>query len=183
MERNHTPLTIGLVIPSAILSALVLLSFLLPVDCGERISLCMTILLTVMLFQQLTSEMVPRSQLPYISQYFFIIFIVQVLALVANVIIINLHLHGCNQRVPSIVKKLLSRLLCKESKRGVSVVELTSTSNDDNGATNRTNADQNVDQDTGITLDWLHMCKFLDRFFFIIFAIAFISAFIWVFEV
>ena len=106
LSRNHEPLTIGLVIPSALLSALVLLSFMLPVDCGERISLCMTILLTVMLFQQLTSEMVPRSQLPYLSQYFFILLIILVLTLVANALIINLHFSREHRRIPWVVKKL-----------------------------------------------------------------------------
>ena len=109
LSRNHESLTIGLVIPSTLLSALVLLSFMLPVDCGERISLCMTILLTVMLFQQLTSEMVPRSQLPYLSQYFFILLIILVLTLVANVFIINLHFSGEQRPIPWIIKKLLLR--------------------------------------------------------------------------
>ena len=105
MRRIETPLTLGLVVPSALLSALVLLSFVLPIGGGERISLCLTILLTVTLFQQLSSELIPSSQLPYLSQYFFILLIVQIFALIANAIVI--HLHFENQRhIPSFIRKI-----------------------------------------------------------------------------
>ena len=207
MRRNYTPLTIGLVIPSALLSALVLLSFMLPVECGERISLCMTILLTVMLFQQLTSEMIPRSQLPYISQYFFIILIIQVLILVANVLVIHLYFNKDQKQIPLIAQKIFlhdpyykrlaksnvvndppyledNNTTASSHVGSLSNTELRQIPDGGIGSTNHTRIDDDAKKEPRrfVTLasDWTKICNLLDRVFLILFGIAFISAFVWV---
>ena len=212
LTRNHEPLTIGLVIPSTLLSALVLVSFMLPVDCGERISLCMTILLTVMLFQQLTSEMVPRSQLPYLSQYFFTLLIILVLTLVANALIINLHFSKEHRKIPWIVKKLFLR-----SGPAKPVTNKTNkTTNNDGEMFQNTavvlhsphtlsnknprqiphrlipppdysgaDANKQTDEskDREMALQWVRVCNILDRIFLIFFTIAFMAAIVWILTV
>ena len=106
ITRNAAPLTLGLVIPSSLLSILVLISFVLPADSGERISLCITLLLTVTLFQQLTSEMIPRSQIPKLSMYLFVLLVILMLALIANAFVINIHFRG-TRKMSSITMKIL----------------------------------------------------------------------------
>ena len=120
IRRRDDPMTINLVIPSALLSSLALLSFILPADSGERISLCITILLTVTLFQQLTLEMIPRSQMPYLSIYFFITAIASAVILVINAVIINLYF-GNSRRMPSMLRKIvlvgLGKVFYKEDSK------------------------------------------------------------------
>ena len=106
IKRRPAPLTLGLVIPSSLLSILVLISFVLPADSGERISLSITLLLTVTLFQQLTSSMIPRSQIPKLSKYFFVLLIILMLALIANALVINLHFEN-GRKKPKIVQKVV----------------------------------------------------------------------------
>ena len=106
IARKAAPLTLGLVIPSSLLSILVLISFVLPADSGERISLSITLLLTVTLFQQLTSAMIPRSQIPKLSKYFFALLIILMLALIANAIVINLHF-GTGRKMPTFIQKVV----------------------------------------------------------------------------
>ena len=82
--------TVNIVIPSAILSALILLSFLLPPESGERVALCITVILSVTVFQQMTAQMMPPASVPYLAQYYFSTIVITSLSLVATTGVLNL---------------------------------------------------------------------------------------------
>ena len=63
---------INLVLPSAMLSVLVVLLYLLPPDSGEKISMGVSLLLSTSVFTVIISENVPNTsrQVPLIGKYF-----------------------------------------------------------------------------------------------------------------
>ena len=194
MKRRHAALTLGLVIPSALLSALSLLSFMLPADSGERISLCITILLTVTLFQQLTSEMIPRSQLPYLSHYFFSMGIALMATLVVNTIVINFHFKR-DRNMPYLFRKFvidfLGTLICMNTttKEDQSVNNVCEQSEREAGIENNavsivsttsqigsSNEDTSDGVPENLERDWVKACDIIDRFFLIMFSVMFLLA-------
>ena len=87
-------------------SGLVLLSFVLPPESGERVSLCITVLLSVTVFQQLTATIMPSYGFPYLAQYYFATLIMTAISLLATTLILNVY-HRNNRRVPWIIHKLV----------------------------------------------------------------------------
>ncbi len=71
MQRKSLYYVINLVLPSTMLSALVLLVFLLPPDCGEKISMGVTLLLSNSVFMLMISENVPNTStaVPLIGEF------------------------------------------------------------------------------------------------------------------
>ena len=122
LRRNANSFTVNIVVPSAVLSGLTLLSFLLPPESGERMCLCITVLLSVTVFQQLTAQLMPRFQVPYLAQYYFITIIVVSLSLVANTLILNMFFRN-TRRVPTWIRRVVIELLgpamfCCRKKKG-----------------------------------------------------------------
>lgn len=76
LERHSRYYVINLVFPCALIACMVFFTFVLPPECGERVSLCITILMAMTIFQELTSEKLPPSSDTffligeYISNYF-----------------------------------------------------------------------------------------------------------------
>ena len=182
IKRQATPLTLGLVVPSSLLSILVLISFVLPADSGERISLCITLLLTVTLFQQLTSEMIPRSQIPNLSWYHFVLLIVLMLALIANAIVINLYF-GTDREMPSLFKKIVlgffgSMLYSSQKEKLALKIHLDENLLNENS--NKVYACRTCYEQKQLRMDWINACIILDRLFFLSFIVIFSVAIIWV---
>ena len=76
---------INLIMPAMILSVCMILSFLLPTECGERLGYSMTILLSYTVLMTITADMMPTTskETPYISK-----FITTVLAFTGRIFII-----------------------------------------------------------------------------------------------
>lgn len=68
LQRHSRYYIINLVFPCALIACMVFFTFVLPPECGERVSLCITILMAMTIFQELTSEKLPPS-----SDTFFLI--------------------------------------------------------------------------------------------------------------
>ena len=68
LERRSRYYVINLVFPCALIACMVFFTFVLPPECGERVSLCITILMAMTIFQELTSSKLPPS-----SDTFFLI--------------------------------------------------------------------------------------------------------------
>ena len=128
IRRATETYTMNIVVPSALLSALALLTFLLPPESGERVSLCITVLLAVTVFQQLTAQMMPEYGMPYLGQYYFATTIVTAVSLISTTLIINMY-HRNTRRMPKlmriIVLDFLGRaLLCKKPDPDIYVEEV-----------------------------------------------------------
>nr|2MAW_A Chain A, Neuronal acetylcholine receptor subunit alpha-7 [Homo sapiens] len=86
---------LNLLIPCVLISALALLVFLLPADSGEKISLGITVLLSLTVFMLLVAEIMPSTSdsSPSIAQYFASTMIIVGLSVVVTVIVLQYHHH------------------------------------------------------------------------------------------
>jgi len=99
VERDQRYPILNFVVPSVLLSILSILTFLLPPESGERITLSITILLSTTLFQQLTASLIPPSQVPVISLFYFSSLLMNCLSLVATTIILRSFFHTSETRM------------------------------------------------------------------------------------
>ncbi|XP_072042459.1 neuronal acetylcholine receptor subunit alpha-10-like isoform X3 [Amphiura filiformis] len=97
----------NLVIPCMFLSLVSLLTFFLPPESGEKISLGITVLLSLTVFLLLVAEtMPPTSTVPVIGQYFASTMVLISLSLAMSVGVLNMHHIGPDFRpVPPWMKK------------------------------------------------------------------------------
>ncbi|KRY86224.1 Acetylcholine receptor subunit alpha-type acr-16 [Trichinella pseudospiralis] len=83
----------NLIIPSLLISLMTLLGFILPVESGEKLTLEITILLSVCVFLTMVSQMTPSTSeaVSLIGVFFSSHMIVVSASVVFNVIVLNLH--------------------------------------------------------------------------------------------
>ena len=121
LRRHAINYTLTLIIPCALLSSLVFLGFVLPPESGERIGLSITVLLSVTVFQQLTSQIMPSHDFPYLAQYYLATILETGFSLVITTLILNLY-HRSSRQMPWLVKKvvlhwLAPMLFCRKNKK------------------------------------------------------------------
>ena len=80
-----------LVVPCLLISSLTLVNFLITPDSGERIGLCMTILLSMSVYHLILSEDLPETSegIPLLGIYFIVIMVSATAALIATAIVLN----------------------------------------------------------------------------------------------
>ncbi|XP_075874799.1 neuronal acetylcholine receptor subunit alpha-7-like isoform X4 [Nelusetta ayraudi] len=125
MRRRTLYYGINLLLPCILISILALLVFLLPADSGEKISLGITVLLSLTVFMLLVADIMPATSesVPLISQYFATIMVIVGLSVMATVIVLQFHHHDpSGEKMPKWIRVFLlnwcARFLCM--KRQVS---------------------------------------------------------------
>ncbi|KAL6113495.1 chrfam7a [Pungitius sinensis] len=95
MRRRSLFYGLNLLIPCVLISALALLVFLLPADSGEKISLGITVLLSLTIFMLLVAEIMPATSnsVPLIAQYFATTMVIVSLSIIATVLVLQYHHH------------------------------------------------------------------------------------------
>ena len=81
------------IVPCMIIGMLILVSFFIPAESGERIGLCATILLAVSVYLLVVTEQLPEQSdtLPLIGVYYIVIMFEIGLALAATVLVLMAH--------------------------------------------------------------------------------------------
>ncbi|KAJ8015605.1 hypothetical protein DPEC_G00027850 [Dallia pectoralis] len=95
MRRRTLYYCLNLLIPCVLISGLALLVFLLPADSGEKISLGITVLLSLTVFMLLVAEIMPATSdsVPLIAQYFSCTMMIVGLSVVVTVLVLQFHHH------------------------------------------------------------------------------------------
>ena len=116
LRRKTLFYTINLIIPCVAISFLTALVFFLPSDSGEKISLCISILLSLTVFFLLLSDLIPPTSIvvPLIGKYLLFTMILVTLSILITVLVLNIHYRSPNTHVMSPwVRKVFLHILPK----------------------------------------------------------------------
>ncbi|XP_067667362.1 neuronal acetylcholine receptor subunit alpha-10-like [Haliotis asinina] len=100
---------VNLLFPCILISAMALLGFILPPDAGEKVSVEITVLLSLSVFMLVISDSLPPTSdnFPYLGIYFCLSMALVTLSTVLTVLVLNVHYRGNNGvRVPRWLKTL-----------------------------------------------------------------------------
>lgn len=118
LRRRTLFYTVNFIIPCVALSFLTVCTFYLPVVSGEKISLCISILVSLTVFFLLLSETIPPTSLvtPLIGKYLLFTLFMVTLSVMVTVYVLNVHYrsprtHDMNQWVKRVFLELLPRFL------------------------------------------------------------------------
>ncbi len=91
IRRKTLFYTVNLIIPTVLISFLSLFVFYLPTDEGEKMTLCISILLALVVFLLLVSKILPPTSMviPLISKYLIFTLMMNIVTILNTVIIIN----------------------------------------------------------------------------------------------
>ncbi|CAF0956895.1 unnamed protein product [Adineta ricciae] len=110
IRRRTLYYTYNVIIPCIMLSCLTCLTFYLPTESGEKISLGLTVLLSFSVFMLLIAESMPATSefIPLIGIYFTLVMSLTSLSVVLAVIVLNVHLYGSALKpVPHRLRRIL----------------------------------------------------------------------------
>uniref|UniRef100_A0A3B3BNQ3 Neuronal acetylcholine receptor subunit alpha-7-like n=1 Tax=Oryzias melastigma TaxID=30732 RepID=A0A3B3BNQ3_ORYME len=98
LRRRTLFYALNLLVPCVLLSSMTLLVFLLPANSGEKISLGITVLLSLTVFMLMVAEIMPATSdsVPLIGQYFASTMVIVGMSVVATVIVLQFHHHTPN---------------------------------------------------------------------------------------
>ncbi|XP_009874732.1 PREDICTED: neuronal acetylcholine receptor subunit alpha-6 [Apaloderma vittatum] len=108
--------TINLIIPCLFISFLTVLVFYLPSDCGEKVTLCISVLLSLTVFLLVITETIPSTSLviPLVGEYLLFTMIFVTLSIVITVFVLNIHYRTpTTHTMPKWVKTVFLCLLPK----------------------------------------------------------------------
>ncbi|XP_022354561.1 neuronal acetylcholine receptor subunit alpha-6 isoform X2 [Enhydra lutris kenyoni] len=106
--------TINLIIPCLFISFLTVLVFYLPSDCGEKVTLCISVLLSLTVFLLVITETIPSTSLviPLVGEYLLFTMIFVTLSIAVTVFVLNIHFRTpTTHTMPKWVKTVFLQLL------------------------------------------------------------------------
>uniref|UniRef100_T1KCW6 Nicotinic acetylcholine receptor beta 1 subunit n=1 Tax=Tetranychus urticae TaxID=32264 RepID=T1KCW6_TETUR len=96
IRRKTLFYTVNLILPTLLISFLCILVFYLPAEAGEKVTLGISILLSLVVFLLLVSKILPPTSLvlPLIAKYLLFTFIMNCITILVTVVIINWNFRG-----------------------------------------------------------------------------------------
>lgn len=114
LRRKTLFYTVNLIIPCVGISYLSILAFYLPADSGEKIALCINILLSQTMFFLLISEIIPSTSLalPLLGKYLLFTMILVGFSVAITIVILNVHYRkpSTHKMAPWVRKIFIRRL-------------------------------------------------------------------------
>nr|AFJ04794.1 nicotinic acetylcholine receptor alpha2 subunit [Periplaneta americana] len=114
LRRKTLFYTVNLIVPCVGISYLSVLVFYLPADSGEKIALCISILLSQTMFFLLISEIIPSTSLalPLLGKYLLFTMILVGLSVVITIMVLNVHYRkpSTHKMAPWVRKVFIRRL-------------------------------------------------------------------------
>lgn len=126
IRRKTLFYTVNLIIPCVAISFLTVFVFYLPSDSGEKITLCISILLSLTVFFLLLADLIPPTSLvtPLIGKYLLFTMILVTLSIIITVVVLNIHnrtpaTHTMSPWLRTLFLEILPRfLLIKRPQQG-----------------------------------------------------------------
>ncbi|XP_070545497.1 neuronal acetylcholine receptor subunit alpha-10-like [Ptychodera flava] len=121
MKRRPLFYIINIILPNIFIAMLTLVGFYLPAESGEKITLMMTNLLSLIVFQQIVNAtMPPTSDIPYLGQYFMGMIVMVALSVFSTVFVLNIF-HREAREIPQCMRQFifgfLAPAVCLGNKR------------------------------------------------------------------
>ncbi|XP_067005952.1 acetylcholine receptor subunit beta-like 2 isoform X2 [Anabrus simplex] len=143
MRRKTLFYTVNLIIPCVGITFLTVLVFYLPSDSGEKVTLCISILLSLTVFFLLLAEIIPPTSLavPLLGKYLLFTMILVTLSISVTVFVLNVHFrspstHRMSPWVKRVFLHFMPRLLMMRRPPYSSRDNYDSSNFDDNGYSN-----------------------------------------------
>ncbi|CAG0899685.1 unnamed protein product [Darwinula stevensoni] len=114
IRRKTLFYTVNLILPTVLISFLCVLVFYLPAEAGEKVTLGISILLSLVVFLLLVSKILPPTSLvlPLIAKYLLFTFIMNTVSILVTVIIINWNFRGPRtHRMPNWIRVVFLKYL------------------------------------------------------------------------
>ena len=116
MRRKTLFHTVNLILPCAVISFLTVLVFYLPSDSEEKITLCISVLLSLTVFFLLLTEIIPPTSIviPLIGKYLLFTMILVTLSIIVTVFILTIHFRSpATHKMSNWTRTALLRILPK----------------------------------------------------------------------
>ncbi|XP_072046606.1 neuronal acetylcholine receptor subunit alpha-5-like [Amphiura filiformis] len=163
-----------LIIPVCLLSLLSLMVFYLPPDSGEKVTLCITNLLALVVFQQIISDNMPPSgaESPIIGSFFLSMITIVSGSVVGTIFVI--HINGISHRpVPGWVHWLLlqklPRLVCLGDIKTSRDRSETKPADTESEKLSSKSFDEQMEEENQNRHDWKLVSLVVDRFLMVVF--------------
>ncbi|CAF0895321.1 unnamed protein product [Adineta steineri] len=114
IRRRTLYYVVNIVVPCVLISFMTILGFLLPPDSGEKLTLQITILLSIVMFSLLISGIIPASStaLPTIVMYFATVMCMCSMSVVATVLVLGFHHRNAkNHTMPNWISVYINQYL------------------------------------------------------------------------
>ncbi|KAJ8319470.1 hypothetical protein KUTeg_004561 [Tegillarca granosa] len=161
IKRRPAYFVVSILCPVVFLVFLNPLVFVLPVESGERMSFCLTILLSFAVFMTLVDDVMPKSSEPAMAlvSYYILGTIVQSgFVTVINVFLLAGYHKSDDARVPRILRFLTRKWCCSSNKNRIQKININSTNEPDKNS-------DNLADDNEVT--WKMAISFIDCALFI----------------
>ena len=118
LRRKPKFVLTNVILPVVFMSVLNMVVFLIPVESGERISYCLTVLLAIAVFLTLVGDTIPKTSDPMslLSYYLLAVLAISVCIILATVVSLRIYFRDEKKSVPKWLTMFVRCLCCKSER-------------------------------------------------------------------